>query len=116
MLYLRRLVGYNKVKTHFKQQKPDGINVIFLYEVERGKSMIKFIVVDDEPLALENFESLLSWEQYGFRCAGTASNGREALRLLSKRKIDVVFTDIRMPVMDWSCARILKKIILLSRW
>lgn len=65
-----------------------------------GLIMVNFIIVDDEPLALDNFAHLLPWEQYGFRCAGTASNGKEALRLLRKHKVDIVFTDIRMPVMD----------------
>lgn len=61
---------------------------------------MKFIIVDDEPLALENFAGLTDWKQYGYDLVGTARNGREALDLVHRKHPDIVITDIRMPVMD----------------
>lgn len=61
---------------------------------------MKFIVVDDEPLARECFTELLDWESYGFELTGCAANGEQALKLIQKTLPDLVFTDINMPVMD----------------
>ena len=62
--------------------------------------MMKFIVVDDEPLARECFTELLDWESYGFELAGCAANGLQAMKLIQETLPDLVFTDISMPVMD----------------
>ena len=62
--------------------------------------MASFIIVDDEPLALESFAELLNWDQYGYKLLGCAANGEAALQLIKDKKPDIVFTDIRMPIMD----------------
>lgn len=62
--------------------------------------MIKLIIVDDEPLALEDFSELLCWGNYGYELCGCAANGVKALELIEKKKPDIVFTDISMPIMD----------------
>lgn len=62
--------------------------------------MIKFIVVDDEPLALESFAELLDWEGAGYTLAGCAANGIGALQVIRETRPDILFTDIRMPLMD----------------
>lgn len=62
--------------------------------------MTSFIIVDDEPLALESFAELLNWGQYGYKLLGCAANGEAALQLIKDKKPDIVFTDIRMPIMD----------------
>ncbi len=62
--------------------------------------MIKFIVVDDEPLALESFSELMDWEAAGYALAGCAANGVGALQLIRETQPDILFTDIRMPLMD----------------
>ena len=62
--------------------------------------MLKFVIVDDEPLALESFAELLDWEKYGFSLAGCAANGAQALQLVQDKQPEIVFTDIRMPIMD----------------
>ena len=61
---------------------------------------MKLMIVDDEPLALENFAELVDWEANGHQLVGCAENGQKALQLIHHVKPDVVFTDIRMPLMD----------------
>ena len=55
------------------------------------------LIVDDEPRLLRILR--LGLPEHGFNVL-TASNGQEALKSLFDKKIDVVVTDIRMPVMD----------------
>lgn len=62
--------------------------------------MMKFIVVDDEPLARECFTELLDWQSHGFELAGCAANGAQAMKLVQETMPDLVITDISMPVMD----------------
>lgn len=62
--------------------------------------MIKFLIVDDEPLTVESIAELLDWESHGYTLIGTAANGAQALSVIRAEKPDVVFTDIKMPVMD----------------
>lgn len=62
--------------------------------------MVRFVIVDDEVLALESFAELLDWPALGFELAGCAANGAQALRVLEEKRPDIVFTDIRMPIMD----------------
>jgi CheY-like chemotaxis protein len=56
------------------------------------------LLVDDEPLLREIFGIWLGAENC--RKFRTASNGKEALALIEEEPIDVLITDIRMPVMD----------------
>lgn len=62
--------------------------------------MLKVLLVEDELLARSGMRSLIDWNANGFSLAGEASHGAEALALLEREQIDVVITDIRMPVMD----------------
>lgn len=63
--------------------------------------MYKVLVVDDEPLVRVAMKSLMNWEEYGISMELEASNGKEAMKLLeSDSNINVVITDINMPIMD----------------
>jgi len=62
--------------------------------------MIKLLLVDDEPLIREALLTLLDWESYGFQIVGEAYNGMEALKIMAEKQVDIVLTDIKMPVMD----------------
>lgn len=62
--------------------------------------MYKVIVVDDEILGRMGVASIISWEAYGFELVGSYENGLEALNAIRSDDIDLVFTDIKMPVMD----------------
>ncbi|MEF3302971.1 response regulator transcription factor [Paenibacillus sp. GYB003] len=58
------------------------------------------LIVDDEPIIRVGLKALVDWERHGFRLAGEAADGVEALEQLRSKPIDIVITDIRMPRMD----------------
>jgi two-component system response regulator AlgR len=60
---------------------------------------IRFLVVDDEPLAIERLQLLLA-RMEGVSLAGTALEGAAALRLVEATAPDAVLLDIAMPGMD----------------
>lgn len=60
---------------------------------------IKFLIVDDEPLAVERLQLLLA-RMEGVAIAGTASEGAAALRLAEALEPDAILLDIAMPGMD----------------
>lgn len=59
--------------------------------------MHTLVIVDDEPAIREGMPSLIDWENFGFRIAGTARNGEEGLRLHEELAPDLMLIDIRMP-------------------
>jgi two-component system response regulator YesN len=62
--------------------------------------MYKVMIVDDEPEIRQGLKLKVDWGSIGLRIAGEASNGLEALERLSAEPIDIVITDMNMPVMD----------------
>jgi two-component system response regulator AlgR len=60
---------------------------------------IRFLVVDDEPLAIERLQLLLA-RMEGVALAGTALEGAAALRLVEATEPDAILLDIAMPGMD----------------
>ncbi|MFA6456712.1 MAG: LytTR family DNA-binding domain-containing protein [Bacteroidota bacterium] len=60
---------------------------------------IHTLIVDDESLARERIHTLLKSEKE-FRVVGECSNGKEALRSIEEKEIDLVFLDIEMPALD----------------
>lgn len=61
-----------------------------------GKNDIKILLVEDNVDLLQTVQSVLS-RTY---TVDTAQQGEEALAILQKREIDIVISDIMMPVMD----------------
>lgn len=61
--------------------------------------VIKVLVVDDHRIVLDGLCALLDGAE-GFRCIGTAENGKEALDRLKLMQADVVLMDLDMPLMD----------------
>jgi DNA-binding NarL/FixJ family response regulator len=61
--------------------------------------MISVVLADDQALIRTAVAELVSHED-GFRVAGQAGNGREAVDLVRQTRPDIVLMDIRMPVMD----------------
>lgn len=62
--------------------------------------MIKVLFVDDEILAMEYLQSLVSWEEHGYQVVGHALNGRKALEIFEKENPQIVISDIKMVGMD----------------
>lgn len=58
------------------------------------------LVVEDEPIILQDTINEITNSEMNFQVIGTASNGLEALHMYKELKPDVVFTDIQMPVMN----------------
>ena len=67
---------------------------------ELGAMAYNVLLVDDEPMIRFGLRSAVNWEQEGLRLAGEASNGKTALEAMSRERIDILITDIKMPVMD----------------
>jgi YesN/AraC family two-component response regulator len=57
------------------------------------------MLVDDEPFILEGLSVLIDWSEYDCMIVAKASNGEEALEYLKQGDVDLVITDIKMPVM-----------------
>ena len=58
------------------------------------------IVAEDEELLLNNLVHKIEKADPDFQVIGTAQTGAQALSLVEQMSPDVVFTDIKMPVMD----------------
>jgi len=69
--------------------------------------MIKIAVADDHPLVLRGIQQTLE-EASGFKLAVSATSGKELLKILDKKNVDMVLLDISMP--DGDGIDILKKI------
>ena len=62
--------------------------------------MLNVMVVDDEPLVRILLKSIIEWNNYGLELIGEAENGNQCLAFLEKNIVDVIITDIKMPVID----------------
>ncbi len=62
--------------------------------------MANLLIVDDEPTTLKGLSETIAWQKIGIQAVYTAENGREAVRILEKKPISILLTDIRMPIMD----------------
>ena len=62
--------------------------------------MYKVMIVDDEPPIIRNITRLLKECSSNFTVVAEVYNGYEALEKIEAFKPDVIFSDIKMPVMD----------------
>ena len=62
--------------------------------------MYKVLLVEDDIALRFIYRNQKCWEEYGFKIEAEATNGEEALLILRKQKMDLVVTDIQMPIMD----------------
>ena len=61
---------------------------------------IKVLIVDDDKIIINGLLSMANWEKLGFEVVATAINGKQGLARFQKHSPQVVFTDVKMPVMD----------------
>lgn len=62
--------------------------------------MFRVLVAEDEPPIMRSICKSIKNADDEFEVTATAINGRRAVEILENQQIDIVFTDIRMPVMD----------------
>lgn len=62
--------------------------------------MIRVLIVDDEKLVRQGIISSLPWESFGMEIVGEAKNGEKALEFLEQHEVDLMLTDLAMPVMS----------------
>jgi two-component system, LytTR family, response regulator len=60
---------------------------------------IRVLIVDDEPLARRRIAQILA-DENDFEIVGEASNGKSAITKLEELSPDLIFLDIKMPVLD----------------
>lgn len=62
--------------------------------------MYKVIIVDDEQNIREGILELLDWKALNCNVVETLHNGDQAIQYLKDNSVDIVITDIRMPIVD----------------
>ena len=62
--------------------------------------MYKLLIVDDEYQSRRGLRDLFDWESMGVTVVADASDGDEALPLLTELRPDILLTDVRMHRMD----------------
>lgn len=56
-------------------------------------------IVDDEPIIRNGISKMIDWQKLGFEISCLAQNGKQALEQLEVEKVDLIITDIEMPIM-----------------
>jgi len=59
----------------------------------------QLLIVDDEVPIRKALASYIPWEEYNCTVYDTASNGKEAIKKLEAHPVDLVITDVKMPLM-----------------
>ena len=73
------------------------------------KRELNIIIADDHQIVIDGLKSLLI-QQPHIKVVGEASNGKEALDLIEKTKVDIAVLDISMPEMNGvEATKIIKK-------
>ncbi len=62
-------------------------------------SIVTLFLIDDHKMFREGLKSIFDNDN-SFEVIGEASNGAEGLKYLKNNKVDVILTDINMPIMD----------------
>lgn len=62
--------------------------------------MYNILVVDDEPMSAEYIVAIIQKKCKEFRIIGIKENGQQALEEIAKSDVDIVISDVKMPVMD----------------
>lgn len=62
--------------------------------------MYTMLVVDDNPADRRGISTLIDWSELGIEVAGSCSNGVKALEFIKEKPVDILLTDIAMPLMN----------------
>jgi len=66
---------------------------------ESGVIGMNVLIVEDDHLVRRGLISSMPWKKFNMSVIGEAANGEEALQFLEKHKVDMLFTDLLMPIM-----------------
>ncbi|MDF2804449.1 MAG: response regulator [Anaerocolumna sp.] len=61
--------------------------------------MYRLMVVEDEDMIRRGIVDSIPWQSLGFIVVAESKNGKDALNRLEKNPVDVLLTDIKMPIM-----------------
>lgn len=76
------------------------LTLILSYSILKGGIFLyKLMIIDDEPFILDGLNSY-DWESLNIKVVETCENGYSALSKLESNPVDIILTDIRMPIMD----------------
>lgn len=62
--------------------------------------MYRVLIVDDEPVIRNGIHAFVDWDKEGMSADDDCSNGVEALAVLESGTVDILITDIKMPLMN----------------
>ncbi|UJF31900.1 response regulator [Paenibacillus hexagrammi] len=62
--------------------------------------MLNLLIVEDEFTTREGLLTMVDWKTLGIEVCGQAGNGLEALDMIESGGVDLLLSDIRMPIMD----------------
>lgn len=62
--------------------------------------MYKVMLIDDEKFIRKSLLNRIHWDRWGLQVEAEAENGVEALQMIEQFRPQIVFVDIRMPLMD----------------
>lgn len=62
--------------------------------------MYTVLIADDEAIVRMMLSSMIDWDEMELRLEACVSNGREALAYIEQHPVDILITDIQMPVID----------------
>lgn len=62
--------------------------------------MINVLIVDDDQLVRKGLMLAMPWDAFEMKVIGEAGNGEKALEFLSENRVDLLITDLAMPVMS----------------
>lgn len=62
--------------------------------------MYKLLIVDDEEIIRLSLKKLINWKDNNIELVGECSNGQVALDFLINNSVDILITDIKMPILD----------------
>lgn len=64
-----------------------------------GNRLINVLIVEDDQLVRKGLISAMPWSDFNMQVVGEAGNGKKALEFLEGNHVDLVLTDLNMPIM-----------------
>ncbi|MDN4524215.1 response regulator transcription factor [Fictibacillus fluitans] len=61
---------------------------------------VRVLIVDDEPVIVQGLKETVPWDQINAEVVGEAYDGEEAIEILRETEVDIILSDVKMPVMD----------------